>query len=77
MKLSALDYETERKVCEGLRTACVDSTVFFITHRLSTVKNADVIVMLEQGRIAEVGTHNQLMEKKGSYYALFIQQESA
>jgi len=61
---SALDYETERKVCDGLKSACQNSTVFFITHRLSTVKNADVIVMLDQGRIVEVGTHNQLMEKK-------------
>ena len=73
---SALDYETERKVCEGLRAACKESTVFFITHRLSTVRNADIIVMLDQGTIAEIGTHNQLMEKKGRYYALFIQQES-
>ena len=73
---SALDYETERKVCEGLRASCKESTVFFITHRLSTVRNADIIVMLDQGTIVEIGTHNQLMEKKGRYYALFIQQES-
>ncbi len=73
---SALDYQTERKVCEGLRESCKESTVFFITHRLSTVKNADIIVMLDQGTIVEIGSHNQLMEKKGLYYALYIQQES-
>ncbi len=73
---SALDYETERKVCEGLRKSCKESTVFFITHRLSTVRNSDLIVMLHQGTIAEIGTHTQLMELKGRYFALYRQQES-
>ncbi|WP_269623831.1 ABC transporter transmembrane domain-containing protein [Prochlorococcus marinus] len=74
---SALDYETERKVCEGLRKSCKNSTVFFITHRLSTVRNADLIVMLHEGSITEMGTHNELMALKGRYFALYLQQESA
>ena len=74
---SALDYETERKVCEGLKESCKESTVFFITHRLSTVRNADIIVMLDQGSIAEIGTHQELMNIKGRYFALYSQQESS
>ena len=73
---SALDYATERKVCEGIRKACKDSTAFFITHRLSTVKNADLIIMLHQGSIVETGTHRELIDLKGRYYSLYRQQES-
>ena len=73
---SALDYETERKVCDGLKSTCSNSTVFFITHRLSTVKNADLIVMLHQGSIVEMGTHSELISLKGRYFALYRQQES-
>ena len=53
------------------------STVFFITHRLSTVKNSDLIVMLDQGSIVEKGSHEELMNVKGRYYALYRQQESS
>ena len=54
---SALDYLTEKNVCEGIKDSCGNSTVLFITHRLSTVRNADLIVMLHQGNIEEIGTH--------------------
>ena len=74
---SALDYETERKVCDNLLENLDDQTVFFITHRLSTIRGADVIVMLHQGAVVEVGTHAELMEHRGRYYALYRQQESA
>ena len=74
---SALDYQTERNVCEGLRKSCKDATVFFITHRLSTVRNADLIVMLDQGGIVEQGTHQELLDLKGRYFALYSQQESS
>ena len=74
---SALDYETERKVCDGLKRSCKNSTVFFITHRLSTVKNADLIVMLHEGSIVETGTHKELMQMQGRYFALYRQQESS
>ena len=73
---SALDYDTERRVCESLRTSMINSTVFFITHRLSTIRRADLIVMMHQGAIVEQGTHDELIDLRGRYYALFRQQEA-
>ena len=74
---SALDYETERKVCDNLFSNLNDRTVFFITHRLSTIRQADMIVMLHQGAVVEVGTHDELISQRGRYYALYRQQESS
>ena len=74
---SALDYETERKVCDNLINALHDCSVFFITHRLSTVRRADRIVVMHQGAIVEQGSHDELMEKRGRYYALYRQQEAS
>ena len=74
---SALDYDTEKRVCDNLRSSLRDCTVFFITHRLSTIRIADVIVMMHQGSIAEIGTHVELMQMKGRYYALYRQQEAS
>ena len=74
---SALDYETERKVCVNLLDNLNDHTVFFITHRLSTIRQADIIVMLHEGAVVEVGTHDELMTQRGRYYALYRQQESS
>jgi ATP-binding cassette, subfamily B, bacterial HlyB/CyaB len=74
---SALDYDTERRVCDNLREAMHDCTVFFITHRLSTIRKADVILMMHQGAIVETGTHDQLMALQGRYYALYRQQEAS
>ena len=48
-----------------------DKTVFVIAHRLSTVRNSDCIMVLDQGRIIERGSHNELIEKKGTYYQLY------
>ena len=73
---SALDYDTERQVCDNLRQSLKQSTVFFITHWLSTIRRADLIVMMHQGAIVETGTHDQLMDQKGRYYALYRQQEA-
>ncbi|QVL52894.1 MAG: peptidase domain-containing ABC transporter [Cyanobium sp. M30B3] len=73
---SALDYDTERRVCDNLLQGLHHCTVFFITHRLSTIRRADLIVMLHEGAIAEVGTHDALMERRGRYYALYRQQEA-
>ena len=73
---SALDYETERRVCDNLVENLHDCTVFFITHRLSTIRRADRVVMLHQGAIVESGTHDALMAERGRYYALYRQQES-
>jgi ATP-binding cassette subfamily B protein len=73
---SALDYDTERRVCDNLVDALHDSTVFFITHRLTTIRRAHRIVMLHQGAIVESGSHDELMALRGRYYALYRQQES-
>jgi HlyB family type I secretion system ABC transporter len=73
---SALDYATERQVCLNLAQVFKGRTVFFITHRLGTIQNADVILMMSQGRIAEQGTHAELMGMNGLYYCLYQQQES-
>ena len=74
---SALDYETERQVCDNLFDNLNDRTVFFITHRLSSIRQADMIVMLHQGAVVEVGTHDELMSQRGRYYALLRQQEAS
>ncbi len=74
---SALDYETEGKVCDNLLGKLNDRTVFFITHRLTTIRQADMIVMLHQGAVVEVGTHDELISQRGRYYALYRQQESS
>ena len=58
---SALDYDTEANVCQNLQKALKGKTVFFITHRLSPVRNADRIIMMHQGEIAEQGTHSELI----------------
>ena len=72
---SALDYDTERRVCDNLLDNLQHSTVFFITHRLSTIRRADLIVMMDEGAVVETGTHDELMAKRGRYYALYRQQE--
>ena len=74
---SALDYDTERRVCQNLREALVGSSVFFVTHRLSTVRQADLIVMMHQGAIVETGTHEELIALKGRYYTLYRHQEAS
>ncbi len=74
---SALDYETERKVCDNMIQALHDCTVFFITHRLSTVRRADLIVVMHQGAVVEKGSHDELMSQRGRYYALYRQQEAS
>ncbi|MEM8777703.1 MAG: peptidase domain-containing ABC transporter [Cyanobacteria bacterium P01_G01_bin.49] len=73
---SALDYETEQKVFVNLTHAFGDRTVFFVTHRLSSVQSADVIVMMEAGKVVEQGTHADLMARQTHYYALYQHQES-
>jgi ATP-binding cassette subfamily B protein len=74
---SALDYDTERRVFQNLLERLEHCTVFFITHRLSTIKRADRIVMMHQGAVVEDGTHDELMAIRGRYYALFCQQDAA
>lgn len=73
---SALDYNTERQVSLNLSEAFQGRTVFFITHRLSTVRHADIILVMDQGAVVEQGTHGDLMAARGRYYALYMQQEA-
>lgn len=68
---SSIDTRTERMVQEGMDRLMKGRTTFVIAHRLSTVRNADCIMVLEQGRIIERGTHDQLMEEQGRYYQLY------
>tara|TARA_B100000809_G_scaffold4066_1_gene4285 strand:+ start:416 stop:2245 length:1830 start_codon:yes stop_codon:yes gene_type:complete len=68
---SALDTESERLVQKALETLMANRTVLVIAHRLSTVKNANKIILLDKGEIKEVGTHNELMEKEGLYSNLY------
>ncbi|ABA20812.1 Cyclic nucleotide-regulated ABC bacteriocin/lantibiotic exporters [Trichormus variabilis ATCC 29413] len=72
---SALDYPTERQVCLNLAKAFQGSTVFFITHRLNTVSHADMIVVMDAGKVIEQGSHQELMAAKGHYFYLYQQQE--
>ncbi|MDZ8107982.1 MAG: peptidase domain-containing ABC transporter [Nostoc sp. DedQUE12a] len=72
---SALDYPTERQICLNLARAFKGNTVFFITHRLNTVSNADMIVVMDNSRVIEKGSHQELMAAKGHYYYLYHQQE--
>ncbi|MEL6816761.1 MAG: ATP-binding cassette domain-containing protein, partial [Cyanobacteria bacterium J06598_3] len=67
---SALDYDTEAQVCYNLKQWAQGRTVFFITHRLSTIKQADRILVMEKGSVVELGTHKELMALKGRYYCL-------
>ncbi|ACK71968.1 cyclic nucleotide-regulated ABC bacteriocin/lantibiotic exporter [Gloeothece citriformis PCC 7424] len=73
---SALDYATEQQVCVNLSVAFKDRTVFFITHRLASIRSADTIVMMDAGTVVEIGTHSELMAMKGRYYYLYQQQEA-
>jgi ATP-binding cassette subfamily B protein len=71
---SALDYQTERVVSENLMHALQDKTVLFITHRLSSITSADLIVCMGSGNVLEMGTHDELIARKGPYYVLYRQQ---
>ena len=68
---SSIDTRTERIVQDGMDKLMNGRTTFVIAHRLSTVRNSDCIMVLEQGRIIERGTHEQLIEEKGRYYQLY------
>lgn len=71
---SALDSITEQKIQSAFDRLCSGRTAFVIAHRLSTIKNADKIAVLENHKIAESGTHEQLLSKKGEYFNLYTAQ---
>ncbi len=72
---SALDLESEHLIQESLEELAKNRTTFIVAHRLSTITHADKIVLIEHGEIVEIGTHAELMSKKGHYYDLFQVQQ--
>lgn len=67
---NALDANNERVIVENLQEFYQGKTVVIVAHRLSTVKNADQIVVLADGKVAEIGNHQELTEKRGAYFQL-------
>ena len=68
---SSIDSRTEKLVQQGMDAIMKGRTVFVIAHRLSTIQNSDVIMVLQDGRIVERGSHLSLLEQKGKYYQLY------
>ncbi|HCF26089.1 MAG TPA: type I secretion system permease/ATPase [Cyanobacteria bacterium UBA11049] len=73
---SALDSETEQQVLQNIQSISQNRTVFLIAHRFAPLKRADLVLVLEKGAIAEQGTHAQLLQQKGVYWALYQRQRS-
>ena len=71
---AALDSESENLIHDALRRLMQGRTTFIIAHRLSTAMNADRIVVLEQGRLCEIGRHNELVARGGVYAQLYAEQ---
>ena len=73
---SALDYKTEKELCNNLIKHLEGKTVLFVTHRLSSLVNAKLILVMHEGSVVESGSHQELINMRGRYYALFNQQQS-
>ncbi len=71
---SAVDMETETQIQDALNSLENKESVFIIAHRISSIKDCDIILVLDDGQIIEKGNHNELMEKKGYYYTVFLHQ---
>ncbi len=72
--LSAVDTNTEEEILQGLKDVLKDRTTIIISHRISTLKNLDNIIVIDNHTIAEQGTHDELLEKKGLYYNIHVRQ---
>jgi ATP-binding cassette, subfamily B, bacterial HlyB/CyaB len=70
---SALDYESERIIQDNMKDICAGRTVIIIAHRLSSVRHADRIVVMERGQIVEMGHHSQLVQQSGGHYARLLE----
>ena len=75
--MSSLDMETDAKIRESLRTDTAGATVILISHRITTLMRADVIMVLEEGRVAEIGSHSELVEQNGIYRRVYDLQSGA
>ena len=74
LDLANLHFFRSKKLCDNLISNLKDNTVFFITHRLATIKNSDQIIVMHNGKLDEMGSYKQLMSNKGRYFALESQQ---
>ena len=74
---AALDTETEKLIQDAINRLAVGRTTFAIAHRLSTLRNADKILVLDHGNVVEFGTHKQLLDKRGYYFKLVMAQKRA
>lgn len=72
--LSAVDTETEEVILENIKKLTIDKTTLIVSHRISTVKHADRIIVIEDGKITQEGTHAELLEKEGFYKHLYHEQ---
>ncbi len=73
---SALDYESERIIQKNLQKICRGRTVIIIAHRLSTLRHANKIMVIDKGELTESGSHEELLLKKGLYHYLYSQQDN-
>ena len=73
--LSAVDTDTEEHILRNLKENRAGKTTILIAHRISTIQNADIILVLEDGEAKEIGNHEELMEKNGIYRSMFEQQQ--
>ena len=71
---SSIDTETEQLIQQAITTLLEGRTSFVVAHRLSTIRHADVILVVDEGKIVERGTHETLMEKRGIYHGLYTRQ---
>ena len=71
---SSVDTLTEALIQQGMETLMKNTTSFIIAHRLSTIKRANRILVIEDGKIAEIGSHSELLKKGGKYYRLYTKQ---
>src|SRR5690625_1723455 len=72
---SALDLESEQSIQHAMENLASERTTFIVAHRLATITHADKIVVIEHGEIKEVGSHQELMRRQGSYYDLYQVQD--